>query len=80
MWGKSNKVWIKYQRDVLATDVYSAVFLSAFLRHSEIQKLYSWQMEVIDLQRYKLIKKPSRIQRVVKSREREPFIFIIGKN
>ena len=80
MWGKSNKVWVKYQRNVLATDVYSAVFLTAFLRHSETLKLYSWQMEVIDLQRYKLIKKPIRVQRIVKNKDREPFVFVVGKN
>ncbi len=80
MWGKSNKVWLHYQRNIIAADVYNAVFLSAFIRHAAVQRLHTWQMEVLDLQRYKKITKPAKVHRSMKERAHEPFVFIVGKN
>ena len=80
MWGRRNKVWVHYQRNILAADVYAAVFLSAYTRHAAIQKLHTWQMEVIDLQRYKLVTKPQKVNQAMKERSDEPFVFIVGKN
>ncbi len=80
MWGRRNKVWLHYQRNIIAADVYAAVFLSAYLRHAAIQRLHTWQMEVADLQNYKLVKKPKKVHEVMKDKADEPFIFIFGKN
>ncbi|HTM66142.1 MAG TPA: hypothetical protein VL093_07480 [Flavipsychrobacter sp.] len=80
MWSRRNKVWLHYQRNIIAADVYSAVFLSAYTRHANIQRLYSWQMEVIDLQKYKKLTKPNKVHRAIKERAEEPFVFIVGKN
>lgn len=80
MWGRRNKVWLHYQRNILAADVYSAVFLSAYTRHAAIQRLHTWQMEVLDLQRYRLIRKPNKVHQAMKERANEPFVFIVGKN
>ncbi len=80
MWGKRNKMWLHYQRNILAADVYAAVFLSAYLRHAAIHGLHTWQIEVLDLQKYKRITKPQKVRRAIKERAREPFVFIIGKN
>jgi len=80
MWGKRNKVWLHYQRNIIAADVYAAVFLSAYLRHVAIQRLHTWQMEVIDLQKYKVIKHPSKVHQALKERLSIPFIFVVGKN
>lgn len=80
MWGRRNKTWLHYQRNIIASDVYAAVFLSAYLRHAAAQRLHTWQMEVLDLQRYKRITKPQKVQRVLQERAKEPFVFIVGKN
>jgi hypothetical protein len=80
MWGKRNKVWIHYQRNIIAADVYAAVFLSAYLRHASIQRLHTWQMEVIDLQKYKLIRQPGKVHQAIKERLDVPFVFLVGKN
>lgn len=80
MWSSNNKVWLHYQKDIIASDVYAAVFLSAYLRHATIQKLYSWQMEIIDLQHYKLIKHPKKVASAIRERSNESFVFIVGKN
>jgi hypothetical protein len=80
MWGRRNKTWLHYQRNIIAADVYAAVFLSAYTRHAAIQRLHTWQMEVMDLQKYKLIKKPAKVHLAMKDRAEEPFVFIVGKN
>ncbi|HRO42865.1 MAG TPA: hypothetical protein PL009_08525 [Flavipsychrobacter sp.] len=80
MWGRRNHTWLHYQRNIIAADVHSAVFLSAFTRHAALQRLHTWQMEVLDLQRYKRITKPHKVHRAMKERAFEPFIFIVGKN
>jgi len=80
MWGKRNKVWLHYQRNIIAGDVYAAVFLSAYLRHAAIQRLHTWQMEVIDLQKYKVVTRPNKVHQIMKERADEPFVFIVGKN
>lgn len=80
MWGKRNIAWIHYQRNIIAADVYAAVFLSAYTRHAAIQRLHTYQMEVMDLQKYKLINKPEKVYVALKDRADEPFVFIVGKN
>ena len=80
MWGKRNIAWIPYQRNIIAADVYAAVFLSASTRHAAIQRLHTYQMEVMDLQKYKLINKPEKVYVALKDRADEPFVFIVGKN
>ena len=80
MWGKRNIAWIHYQRNIIAADVYAAVFLSAYTRHAAIQRLHTYQMEVMDLQKYKLINKPEKVYVALKDLADEPFVFIVGKN
>jgi len=80
MWGKRNKTWLHYQRNIIAIDISTAVFLSAFTRHVAIHRLHNFQMEVLDLQKYKRINKPHKVHRAMKERAHEPFVFIVGKN
>ena len=79
MWGR-DKTWLHYRRNIIASDIYSAVFLSAYMKHAIIQKLHTWQMEAMDLQKYKLITKPNKVHSTIKDRAEEPFVFIVGKN
>lgn len=74
MWG-DNKVWMHYT-GILAADEQSAQFLSGYLRFMAIQCSYLSSAEVIDLQRYKVIKPPSRkLKLYVHEKTKEPFIF-----
>lgn len=79
MWG-DNKVWQYYQKGIIAADVYAAMFISSYLRYAVVQRLYSWQMEVIDLQEYKLIIKPKKVYQAIREKAGESFVFIVGKN
>ena len=80
MWGRQNKVWLQYRRDILANDNTGATFLAAYLRHMGIHRLYLQHLEIIDLQRYKVIKKPGKVFQTLQGRLHIPFIFVAGKN
>jgi len=71
MW-QGNNTWMHY--------VHSAVFLASFLRFSGISKNYASSLEVIDLQKYKLIKHPEKVKLALRDRVQIPFVFVVGKN
>jgi hypothetical protein len=79
MW-RGNNVWLHYVKNIIAADVPSAVFLASYLRYSGITKDYASYLEIIDLQKYKVIKKPAKIQVALRDRVQIPFIFVVGKN
>lgn len=80
MWNGQDKVWSHYRKDIIAADISSASFLSAYLRNLAIHKNYLPQLEVLDLQRYKVVKQPNKIKVALKERTSIPFVFVIGKN
>lgn len=80
MWGGKNKVLYRFTDGVIAVDAYTGEFLNAYLRHALMQRLHTWQMEVIDLQRYKVIKKPKKVFQALREQANEPFVFIVCKN
>ncbi|MBA3827893.1 MAG: hypothetical protein H0X33_03060 [Taibaiella sp.] len=75
-----NRVWLHYIKDIIAADVYSGVFLASYMRHSGITKSYVSSLEVVDLQRYKVIKNTPRVRQAIKERSHVPFVFVVGKN
>jgi len=80
MWQDRGKVWMHYLNDIIAADLYSAVFLSSYMRHSVITRHYVNFLEVVDLQRYKVIRKFPKVKAAIKDRSNIPFVFVIGKN
>lgn len=79
MWG-GNKVWLYYQKDIIAADVYAANFTALYLRYVSAERLYCWQLEVFDLQRYTLITKPKKVYQAIREKAGSSFMFIVGKN
>ena len=77
---RENKVWLHYVKNIIAADVPSAVFLASYLRYSGLTWDYASSLEVIDLQKYKVISKPSKISQLLQQGIRLPFIFVVGKN
>jgi len=75
-----NKVWMHYVKNIIAADVPSAVFLASYLRYSVIRKDYASFLEVIDLQKYKVIKKRDKVRVALGNRVNVPFVFVVGKN
>lgn len=81
MYTGKNKVWMHYVNDIVASDVGSAVFLSSFLRHQRLYKLYLQNFEAIDLHKYKVLKSAGKVRNAVQKMAQDvPFIFLISKN
>jgi hypothetical protein len=79
MW-HGNNVWLHYVKNIIAADVSSAVFLASYLRYAETSKSYAGAMEIMDLQRYKLIKQEKKVKAALRDRLNVPFVFLVGKN
>ncbi|XZF16508.1 hypothetical protein ACTHGU_10230 [Chitinophagaceae bacterium MMS25-I14] len=80
MWQGQDKTWMHYLNDIIASDVYSAVFLSTYMKHSRLTRQYMNFLEVIDLQKYKVISRMPKVRIALKNRGETPFIFVVGKN
>ena len=79
MWRGDNE-WLHYVKNIIAADVPSAVFLASYLRHSGVTMDYASYLEVADLQKFKMIKKPSKVAKALQDRTDMPFVFVVGKN
>jgi hypothetical protein len=64
----------------MAADIPSAVFLASFLRHNSNSKNYISSLEIIDLQKYKIIKQDAKVRVALRERANIPFVFVVGKN
>lgn len=79
MWSGSNKVWMHYLNDIIAADVASAVFLSSYMRMMR-GRGFAGCHEVVDLQRYKMIRAPRKVQQAMRERTHLPFVFPVNMN
>ena len=80
MWSGQNKVWMHYLNDIIAADVASAVFLSTYMRIALRGRSNPIYHEVVDLQRYKLIRSPKKVRAALINRADVPFVFVLNKN
>ncbi|MCD6064065.1 MAG: hypothetical protein K0R82_1976 [Flavipsychrobacter sp.] len=80
MWSGQDKVWTHYTHNVMAADAIDAHLLVKYLNQVTLQRLFLSTVEVIDLQRYKILKQPGKIHNAFQSRIHLPFIFIAAKN
>ena len=82
MWSgeKHNKVWIHFRTDILATGWQEGDYLAQYIRTSAISKSYLTSLEVIDLQRYKIITRKVKVKVALNERIHTPFVFAVGKN
>lgn len=79
MW-QDKKVWQHYLKNILATDRASAGFLASYLHYTGITRKYVHALEIIDLQKYKIISKPGKVQASLRERTNVPFVFVACKN
>lgn len=59
------QIWYQFEQDILAVNESSALTLLAFLRKMEGDNGCYQSMEVYDLQRYKVIKKPKQVRNML---------------
>jgi hypothetical protein len=79
MW-RGNHVWLHYVKNIIAADIHSAIFLASYLRYTGLTYDYASSLEIIDLQKYKIIKKTKKVRIALQERINLPFVFVIGKN
>ena len=64
----------------MATDLVSAVLLLGYLRFVAVKKPAGHCLEIVDLQRYKVIRKAAKVRQALKEKRGEPFVFVYGLN
>ena len=79
MWRQDN-LWLHYVKNIIAADLTSAVFLASYLRRMQINKAYASSLEIIDLQKYKVIRQENKIKAALRERVNIPFVFVACKN
>lgn len=77
---KGSNQWLHYIKDIIAADVYSAVFLATYVRTAERNKSYFPHLEVVDLSNHQMIKNADGVQSILAHDELDPYLFVIGKN
>lgn len=80
MWSGKDKIWSRYNKDILAADSDAALYLRQYLRKVRTKRLYIATIEVIDLQRYKVYKSSVKVKRCLNERLDIPFVFAHYKN
>ena len=79
MW-RENNLWLHYVKNIIAADLTSAMFLASYLRLVQINKKYAAALEVIDLQKYKVITQENKVKMALRERANIPFVFVACKN
>ena len=74
-----DRVWMQYVNDIIACDLPSAVFLSSYLRQATRNRSTASSHEVVDLQRYKMIRSTRKVSGIMHGKL-APFVFVINKN
>jgi hypothetical protein len=81
MFPRREKIWKYFPLNVLATDHREALYLNHFLMHVRHTKKYLAAMEILDFQRYRIIKKENLVNRFLSlSADQCDFIFPFVKN
>jgi hypothetical protein len=79
MWYR-DRVWIQYLKNILASDSSSARFLERYTLRVSISKEYTTALEIIDLQRYRVIRNTQKVRNSLNEKKNKPFIFVVCKN
>ncbi|MCB0698629.1 MAG: hypothetical protein H6551_02035 [Chitinophagales bacterium] len=81
MWNRyKSTVWIHYSDDIIASDEPSANFLADYKRFVTLNRSYANAMEIMDLQRYKVITEPRKVRSFMREYNDASFVFLICKN
>ncbi len=79
MWNRQH-IWLHYVKNIMAADMSSALFLAIFMRQNNMNKNHAASLEVIDLNRYKVIRQKNKVRIALNNAFNTPFIFFVGKN
>ena len=79
MW-QGEPIWLNFVKNIIAADIRSAVFLAAFIKNGNTNHSVANAHELVDLNRYKVIKNKRKVQAALINREQKPFVFFVCKN
>jgi hypothetical protein len=78
--GKAH-IWQQYEQDILAVNSKEAAYMLYYLSFVRMSRCYLKIMEVADLQRYKLLRKPAQIKNfLLLNPQEKAFMFLLHKN
>jgi len=81
MYFKKEKYWQNFPHDIIAENPEDAAFLYTFLKNAQISQMDLDTFEILDIQKYRLIKKRHKIAAMLKFHPSEmSFIFPVNKN
>ncbi len=81
MFGRREQIWKRYPQQITAVSNKEAVYLLHYLSYVRITRCHLALIEVVDLQRYRLIRKKHQISRLLSRPEKERlFLFPLYKN
>lgn len=79
MW-EEHKIWHRYLSDIIASDSDAAHFLAAYIKRARTTGDHTVAMEVIDLQKYRIISRPAKVRVAMRERLHIPFVFLYVRN
>lgn len=79
MWQKDN-TWVKYVKNIIASDIHSALFLATYVRQLSFNMNHCICLEIIDVNKYKIISNHKKVRSKLREISRTPFVFVVGKN
>ena len=79
MW-REHKIWHHYLDNIIASDSRAAEFLVSYLSCLRISRDYVFAIEIVDLQKYRIISQAPKVHIALRERAHVPFVFIAGKN
>lgn len=75
------RYWRRFSDRIISVSARDGAILRDFIRHSRSNKSIFKNYEILDFQRYKVIKKTSRIADfILTGQEEQRFRFLVGKN
>jgi hypothetical protein len=81
MFGRSEKIWKQYPQNIAAISNREALYLLHYMAYVEITKGYLNVTEILDVQRYRVIRKKNKISKALSLTEKERlFLFPVNKN
>lgn len=80
MWQDNNHIWFHYSPGILASDDMSARFIQRYMKFLIINRAHFSVMEVMDLQKYRVIKDIRKVKKAVNKRLTIPFVFLSCRN
>lgn len=80
MWRRTSKTWSLFPHEIVATQAKDATCLYHFVRHVKANRMIAAWVEVVDLQRYRLVSHVPKVRNYLREKQDEPFIFFHFKN